>query len=372
MTTATPSRKRRVLIIEPDLDFRSILADFLRAQRFDIECADNSAQGIDMFKSFEPDLVLLSRELPLADGEMGPDGLRVLKFLKKDSKSNGVPVILSSFEAEEDDFERYRKLEFSADDYVKKPFEDTDILRRIENFVGFDMSEGIDHIHGKIEDVMDDDNFTSVFDADADELGLSGSDNTRQEVSRLLEQVGLELARHEGMEDTGEASGEEPEEAPEFEGREDSPAAEEIEAEGVSDEDVRRLRNEAQNLSRSLDVAQKQLVTERKRSREIKREWKKKLQEIEVQLQKTARREERMREEFEAMRERFADLELDHTMEIEKVQGEKRRVEEELIALRERVGEDDGYPRDELAKDLEKVSKALSTIIRKYKGNDKE
>ena len=63
------------------------------------------------------------------------------------------------------------------------------------------------------------------------------------------------------------------------------------------------------------------------------------------------------------MRERFADLELDHTMEMERVQAEKRRVEEELALYRELAEAASNFSGLEMADDLKTIIKALQLII---------
>jgi len=350
--TENNKRKRRILVVEPDPELCSLLCEFLKAQRFQVEDALSGDEVIEKVSQFTPDLVLLSRELPMGNGQLGPDGIRVLKVIKKSRDSHRIPVILTSAEVSEQDFERYRKLKFSADDYIKKPFEDTEILRRIENLVGFDISDHVSDIRAAIDDVMDD-SFTSVFDADAEELGLSSSKAARNEVARLLEQVGEELDRQ----DQDMTSDEQPERPPEE-------APPEAKAGTESEQRIERMNLELAETRRQLEKVQKQLVGERKRSREIKREWKQRLQEIAARLQEKQELEERMRVEFEKMRERFVDVELDHTMELERLHGEKRRLEEEIMILKSR-DMNGPYSKQELAEDLEKVTKAIKKITKK-------
>jgi DNA-binding response OmpR family regulator len=345
-------RKRRILVVEPDPEFSGLLKDFFTAQKFAVELARAGDEGIGKVESFNPDIVLLSRELPMPNGAQGPDGLRVLKIIKQDRKLTRVPVILFSGEAGEDDFDRYRKLKFTADDYIRKPFEDTEILRRVENLVGFDLSDDMDKIHEHIADAMDDDPIASIFDADPEELGIRSS-AARNEVAQLLEQVGRELELHEQ-----EMS---PEEQPEPTPAEEKPGPEAAREENG---ELLRLRQENQALGRKLEKLQHELVGERKRSREIKKEWKMKLQEIAARLQEKEQTESRMREEFEAMRARFADLELDHTMELERVQAEKRRMEEDLEVVKEMLDQSASYPREEILDDMKRLAKAVQKIVK--------
>ncbi len=335
-------RKRRVLVVEPDDDFNSMLVDFLEAQRFDVKTAHTGDDGFEAFKDFAPDIILLSRELPMEDGAIGPDGLRLLKSIKQNGDSRA-PVILMSESATERDFDRYRKLKFTADDYIKKPFEDTEVLRRIENFVGFDLSEGVDHLKTNIKGIIG-----------GEDLGVGASSATRLEVSKLLEQVGKELERQEDEFSDEEAEVQREAIEEEIEEESDAPASLEDENE--------ELRAEIRELKRKMEALQKKLVSERKRSRDIKREWKSRLTEIESELSESEEREERIRDEVESMREKFADMELDHTMELERSNAERRRLQEELEAIRLKDEKRD-KSEAKLLKNLKKVTQALDKIV---------
>jgi DNA-binding response OmpR family regulator len=301
---------RKILIIDSDPEFRRILADFLEAKNFHVFQALSGNEGLKIQEKETPDLLLLSRELLQPDGTVGPDGLRILKTIKLDKRFKKIPIILMSSEAAEKEFERYRKLRFSAEDYVRKPFEDTDIVRRIENLIGFDPAEHTDAVKAAVEDVIDD-NIGNIFDADREELGLSTSAATRRELSDLMNQVGAELERHE---------------------------------QALKWEKPIQPEPEVQSLRTQLEDARKRLSEESARSRELKERWRNVLTLIDSRLKKSQEREERFREELEAMRRRFADIELDHTMELERLQAEKRRAEEEVMSLQNRLSEGRPFP----------------------------
>jgi CheY-like chemotaxis protein len=344
--TRDKNRKRRILVVEPDREFRRMLHDFLSAQRFEVARASKGDEALDKAESFSPDIVLLSRELPMNDGALGPDGLRVLKVLKQDRGLTQLPIILTSAVAADGDFDRYRKLKFTADDYVRKPFEDTEILRRIENLVGFDLSDGedLDRIKAKIDTVVRPPQNGDFFHAETDTIGPSISAATRQEITQLLEQVGAELERQEtpapanGKAPAGEAMPPAPAPAPD------------------------EYHDPLAELKHQLERVRRELQDERKRSKDLKREWKKKLTDIAGRLRETEDREAEIRDEFETMRQRFADLELDHTLELEREKETRRHVEEELLQFRK---EETVYPRRRLQEDLTKLRDLLDQMVRR-------
>ncbi len=321
---------RTILVIDSDPEFRRMLADFLEAKNFQVARAISGNEGMKTIEQNTPDLVLISRELLQPNGTVGPDGLRILKTLKLDKKYKSIPVILMSSEATEKDIERYRKLRFTAEDYVTKPFEDSDLLRRVENLIGFDEEDNAEAVRSAVDEVMDEDNISSIFNADREELGLTTSAATRRELSELMKQVGAEMERHE--------------------------QALKWEMPPPKEDEVRGLKEE-------LEAAKQRLQEESERSGEMRERWKKALLVIDGRLKKSQEREERFREDLENMRRRFADVELDHTMELERVQAEKRRIEDELQGLKRRTSEDRKGMPPLLLKELRRAVKMLNRIL---------
>ena len=89
------------------------------------------AQGFEDGSSFfkflkdkTPDLVILDLMLPDADG------IEMCKFLKKEEKYSGIPVIMLT--ARTDEMEKVLGLEIGADDYITKPFSVRELMARVK------------------------------------------------------------------------------------------------------------------------------------------------------------------------------------------------------------------------------------------------
>ena len=111
----------RVLVIEDEESFRDALQFMLSREGFDVILAPNGAEGIKLFDSKNPDLVLLDLMLPEVSGT------EVCKYIR--SKSN-VPVIMLT--AKDTEIDKVVGLELGADDYVTKPFSTRELLARIK------------------------------------------------------------------------------------------------------------------------------------------------------------------------------------------------------------------------------------------------
>jgi two-component system response regulator RegX3 len=111
----------RVLVIEDEESFRDALKFMLSREGFDVILAPNGAEGMKLFDSINPDLVLLDLMLPEVSGT------DVCKYIR--SKSN-TPVIMLT--AKDTEIDKVVGLELGADDYVTKPFSTRELLARIK------------------------------------------------------------------------------------------------------------------------------------------------------------------------------------------------------------------------------------------------
>ena len=111
---------KKVLIVEDDSNIAELLHLYLEKEGFQTEVARDGGKGVELFRSFQPDLVLLDIMLPIMDG------WTVLRKIREDSTT---PVIMLTAKGETND--RVAGLEQGADDYIVKPFEMKEVLARI-------------------------------------------------------------------------------------------------------------------------------------------------------------------------------------------------------------------------------------------------
>jgi DNA-binding response OmpR family regulator len=110
----------KVLIVEDDSNIAELLHLYLEKEGFETQVANDGGKGVDMFRSFHPDLVLLDIMLPVMDG------WSVLRKIRENDKT---PVIMLTAKGETED--KVTGLEQGADDYIVKPFEMKEVLARI-------------------------------------------------------------------------------------------------------------------------------------------------------------------------------------------------------------------------------------------------
>lgn len=109
-----------VLIVEDDADIRSLVADLLGKEGFDVHEAANAAAMDELFARVRPDLLVLDVMLP------GEDGLSICRRIRA---ANSIPILMLT--AKGDEIDRVVGLEMGADDYLVKPFGPRELLARV-------------------------------------------------------------------------------------------------------------------------------------------------------------------------------------------------------------------------------------------------
>ena len=116
------SDKRRILIVEDDINILEILYEALVGEDFEVQKATSAAEAMEKLNSFYPHLVLTDNDMPEWSG------LDMLKELRR--RENYVTVIFVS--GRTDSKFVSEALRAGADDYIRKPFRIDELLSRIE------------------------------------------------------------------------------------------------------------------------------------------------------------------------------------------------------------------------------------------------
>lgn len=110
----------RVLVIDDEAPIRRALQTALTGHGYQVEVAEDGADGLVRAATYSPQLIVLDLMMPKLDG------LQVLLDLRSWSQ---VPVLVLSARGEER--EKVRALDLGADDYLTKPFGIDELLARV-------------------------------------------------------------------------------------------------------------------------------------------------------------------------------------------------------------------------------------------------
>ncbi len=117
-------QKKRILIIEDEVDYLDIASQILKKDGFSVVTAVTGSEGLKELEKEIPDLVLLDIGLP------DTNGLDILKRLRGEEKTSKMPVILFTIRSELNQVAK--ALECGANDYILKPFDAAQFSKRIQ------------------------------------------------------------------------------------------------------------------------------------------------------------------------------------------------------------------------------------------------
>lgn len=116
-------KKQNILVIEDDTGVRETIANLLEFNGYSVSTATGGKLGIDMARNQMPDLIIC--DVMMAD----TDGYAVVEALQSDCNTAQIPFIFLTARTELDDIRKGMRL--GADDYITKPFNNSDLLESI-------------------------------------------------------------------------------------------------------------------------------------------------------------------------------------------------------------------------------------------------
>lgn len=122
MSKITQTRKKTVVICDDQAALLTIFKHLLSSKGFDVQTAGDGDEGLDLVRSYSPDLLVLDLGMPAADG------FAVLESLKGLNKPP-YTIVVTGYE---DDERRERASKLGAREVWKKPFNAGELMTRID------------------------------------------------------------------------------------------------------------------------------------------------------------------------------------------------------------------------------------------------
>ncbi|MDB2702367.1 response regulator transcription factor [Flavobacteriaceae bacterium] len=119
------ANNRRILLVEDDPNFGSILKEYLMINGYEVTLAKNGIEGFEKFKKEDFDLCLLDVMMPYKDG------FTLAKEIRE--KNESIPLIFLTAKTMKEDVLKGFKI--GADDYLAKPFDSEVLLAKIKSIL---------------------------------------------------------------------------------------------------------------------------------------------------------------------------------------------------------------------------------------------
>ena len=126
------TEKKRILVVDDEPDFCSIVQGNLEKEGFVVEVAYDGDEGLAKVKANPPDAIVLDVMMP------EKDGYAVCKELKEDVKLRDIPIVMLTAVASHVTSTRYSHydgMSMEADDYLPKPASAEDITQSLKNLL---------------------------------------------------------------------------------------------------------------------------------------------------------------------------------------------------------------------------------------------
>lgn len=118
----------KVVCIEDEPEMLDLFKLILGRRGYQVHCASNGVEGLEIIKEQKPDLVLLDLMMP------GMDGWQVYQKIRADQSLANVPVIVVTAKAQSID--RVLGLHIAkVDDYISKPFSPHELVESVEKAI---------------------------------------------------------------------------------------------------------------------------------------------------------------------------------------------------------------------------------------------
>jgi two-component system alkaline phosphatase synthesis response regulator PhoP len=119
------AEKKRILVIEDEVHIADGIRLNLTIQGYQVAVASDGIEGLEKWRSWNPDLIVLDIMLPMIDG------FSILKTIRMEDEK--IPVLILS--ARGDTKDKVKGLRYGVDDYLSKPFDLEEFLLRVERLI---------------------------------------------------------------------------------------------------------------------------------------------------------------------------------------------------------------------------------------------
>src|SRR5207245_2635491 len=121
-------RVKRILVVEDEDSFRTLIERILKRAGFDLETAVDGEQAAERLAQQTFDLVVSDWNMPKMDGG------QLVRWMRKSSAHRRLPVLMLTVRSRpQDEVEGFA---CGADDYLAKPYSSKELLARIDRLLG--------------------------------------------------------------------------------------------------------------------------------------------------------------------------------------------------------------------------------------------
>ena len=115
--------KKKILLVDDEIDILDFLSYNLLKSGYDVRTAINGEKGVEVARTFSPDLILLDMMMPEMDGVETCEKIRSIPELEN--------VMVAFLTARGEDYSQIAGFDAGADDYILKPIKPKVLMSRV-------------------------------------------------------------------------------------------------------------------------------------------------------------------------------------------------------------------------------------------------
>jgi len=119
--------KSTILVVDDSVTVRKVTSRFLERQGFNVAVAKDGIDAIEILQDMTPDMILLDIEMPRMDG------FEVATQVRHNNRLKQIPIIMITSRTGEK--HRERALEIGVNDYMGKPFQEKELLDKMQKLL---------------------------------------------------------------------------------------------------------------------------------------------------------------------------------------------------------------------------------------------
>jgi DNA-binding response OmpR family regulator len=118
---------KKILIVDDEADLVETVRFPLEMEGYHVLVSYNGEDALSQARKENPDLILLDLMLPKLDG------YKVCRLLKFDDRYKHIPILMLTAKSQEKD--KSLGIETGANEYITKPFEMDDLLKKVKTYL---------------------------------------------------------------------------------------------------------------------------------------------------------------------------------------------------------------------------------------------
>jgi signal transduction histidine kinase/ActR/RegA family two-component response regulator len=120
----------RILVVDDILENRLLLSQLLEAVGFEVRQAANGEEAVELWRSYQPDLIWMDLRMPVMDG------LTATKWIREAEGRDGKRVKIVALSAGALEHERAGVTAYGCDDFLAKPFRESAVFEKLAEHLG--------------------------------------------------------------------------------------------------------------------------------------------------------------------------------------------------------------------------------------------